>query len=131
MLKPPIPFTMPFSIRVHKPFAVTHYEVRDAHGAYLFELHDARLADFVVKSCNTAATVYSVECRAGNGWERIEADQGDEQINYPSLEDAHAALGSHMAALNDAGLYFDSAEDFRIVPVPGVYHQYLDLVRPT
>lgn len=57
MLKPPINFTVPFSVRVRQPFAVTHYEVRDAHNAYLFELHDAKLANFVVKACSTVTSL--------------------------------------------------------------------------
>lgn len=119
---------LPFSIRVRKPFALTHYEVRDAHGQYLFELHNAKLAEFVIQSCNTAGSYYAVEWRAGDGWERIDADKM-EPVNHPTLADAFNALMDRMKEMRCAGEYFED-DDFRVVPVPGVYQPFADLVRP-
>ncbi len=121
-------FTLPFSVQLRKPFNTANYDVQDATGKTVFTIYnDEKLAAFVVQACNLAATMYSVECRAGQGWERIEAEQG-ETLNYPTPQDAYEALGNHLTALREAGMYFED-DDFRIVPVPGAYHQFTDLPR--
>lgn len=122
-------FPLPFSILVRKPFQTTHYDVMDAHGKYLFSAQDADLAAFVVQSCNAAGSYYAVEWRAGEGWERIDADKM-EPVNHPTLADAFNALMDRMKEMRCAGEYFED-DDFRVVPVPGIYQQLTDLVRPT